>query len=114
MSENGMLATWVGTYVPPDTQLVLFCNKDKANDLVERLLRIGYYNIKGCNGFTVDEWQQQGLPIWEPKSVNAKGFAEAQNKTTLDVRNLPEWEGGIVEGAKLISLPALPARHSEL
>jgi hypothetical protein len=38
-------------------------------------LRIGYFNIRGYNGFTIDEWQQKGHPIWEPKAVNAKTAA---------------------------------------
>ena len=64
MSQNGTLATWVGTLVAPDANLLLICNKQKANDLIERLLRIGYFNIKGYNGFTIDEWQQKGHPVW--------------------------------------------------
>ncbi len=78
------------------------------------MLRIGYFNIKGFNGFTIDEWQQKGLPIWEPKTVNAAGSAAVANKTCLDVRNLGEWKTGVIDGAKLISLNEIPTRFEEV
>lgn len=51
-------------------------------------MRIGYFNIKGFNGFSLDEWEQKGLPIWQPKAVDAKALAAVADKSCLDVRNL--------------------------
>lgn len=57
MSENGNIATWVGTLLSPQTQILLLCESEqKAKDLIERLFRIGYFNIIGYNGFTLDQW----------------------------------------------------------
>ena len=47
----------------------------------------------------------KGHAIWEPKTVNAKTAAQTPDRTHLDVRNLGEWKGGVIEGSKLISLP---------
>ena len=77
MSENGMIASWAGMLLKPETEILLICgNKDKAKEQIERLFRIGYFSIKGYNGFTVDEWKEKGLPIWEPKVVNGQTMLE--------------------------------------
>lgn len=105
MSENGALASWVGAIVAPDTNLLLICNKGKEKDLIQRLFRIGYFNIKGYNSFDLSEWQEKGYPIWEYRTIDANGMAEDKQKSNLDVRNLNEWKStGVIQGSKLISL----------
>ncbi|MFN8549662.1 MAG: molybdopterin-synthase adenylyltransferase MoeB [Candidatus Eisenbacteria bacterium] len=49
----------------------------------------------------------------EPEELNAK-LARGDRFVLLDVRNPEEWEICRIEGAKLIPLPDLPARVSEL
>lgn len=73
MSEKGTMATWVGSLISPETPILLLCeNKEKAKDSVERLLRIGYFNIKGYNGFDINQWEAQGHKVWEPSFVSAQ------------------------------------------
>ena len=71
-------------------------------------MRIGYFNIKGYNDFTIDDWKGKGFDIVEPVIVDGSALAEDKEKTTLDVRNPGEWRStGIVQNAKLISLSEL-------
>lgn len=112
MSENGTMATWVGSLISPETPILLLCeNKEKAKDSVERLLRIGYFNIKGYNGFDINQWEAQGHKVWEPSFVSAQQFHAQGHVNVLDVRNPGEWKStGVIEGATLISLSQLKER----
>lgn len=39
---------FIGYTLDPDQEAVLICDTDSfASDLIDRLLKIGYYNIKG-------------------------------------------------------------------
>ena len=82
--------------------------------MVERLLRIGYFNIKGYNNFSIEDWKAKGLPTWEPKTVSAKEFAADSKGKILDVRNLGEWKAGIIDGATTITLGEIPSRWQEV
>lgn len=88
MTEKGTLASWVGLVIPPDASLVLFTEKGREKDLVERLLRIGYFNIKGFNNFTLQDWKNKGYETWEPKTISTKEYLEHPDGTIVDVRNL--------------------------
>jgi rhodanese-related sulfurtransferase len=115
MTENGTVAAWVGLLLKPEEEILLFCSKDKSKEIIERLFRVGYFKIRGYNGFTLDEWQEKGLPIWEPKAVDGKAMSEAHGITMLDIRTLPEWrQNGVIEGAKLISLGDIPSKMDDL
>lgn len=104
MIEKGPIASWTGLVIPPGTSLILFTEEGRAQDLIERLLRIGYFDIKGYNNFKMEDWKNKGFPAWSPKIVNAKAAFEDANRTHVDVRNLGEWKKGIIEGAKCITL----------
>lgn len=114
MTEKGTLASWVGMFITPGAPLVLFCDQERSKDLVERLLRIGYFDIRGYNNFTIEEWKAKEYPVWEPKTVTAAELAAAENKSILDVRNEGEWKAGVVEGSKLLSMKEIPQRHEEV
>lgn len=88
MTEKGALASWAGLVIPPNTNLILFTEPDRAQDLIERLLRIGYFNIQGHNNFTIEQWKAKGYPTWEPKTVSAKELLADENRYVVDVRNL--------------------------
>jgi hypothetical protein len=57
MTENGMIAAWTGNLIKPESSILLICKKDGAKDLIERFFRVGFFNIKGYNDFTIDEWK---------------------------------------------------------
>jgi hypothetical protein len=57
MTENGMIAAWIGALLKPEINILLICKNDSGRDQIQRLFRIGFFNIKGYNGFTIDEWK---------------------------------------------------------
>jgi rhodanese-related sulfurtransferase len=115
MSESGTIASWVGLLLKPKTEILLVCSKGKARDQIERLFCAGFFNIKGHNGFTIEEWETLGQPLWHPRLVTAKAMVETSNITNLDVRSLAEWkQTGVIKDSKLISLGELPYRIAEV
>lgn len=81
-------------------------------EIAERFFRIGYFNIRGYNDFTMSDWKG---PSWKPKIVNFDQFKELKEVKHLDVRNKPEYaSGGVIENSILIPLPELYKRVGEL
>ena len=60
-------------------------------------MRIGYFNIKGYNGFSIEDWKKKGYETVEPVVVDGASLAADKERTTLDVRNPGEWRStGVV------------------
>ena len=111
ITEKGTLASWVGTHFPVDSKIVIFCNADRREDMIERLLRVGYFNILGVNDFSMEDWKSKEFEWFAPKAVKVTAFKDLKDYTIVDVRKPPEWKKtGIAEGAKLIPLPELENR----
>jgi hypothetical protein len=53
LAENGGMTTWLGTMFDPKTEFLIFAEKDKIDEISERVTRIGY-TIAGFNNFTID------------------------------------------------------------
>ena len=111
MTEKGAVASWAGLIIPPNSKIVLFTETGQAEDMIERLLRIGYFNIEGFNDFSMNDWKAKGYETMEVKQVDAKQMKADEKRTNLDVRNLGEWRKGYIDGAKCITLGEIPTRH---
>ena len=75
MTENGTMASWAGALIDPATEILLFSTEEKIKENVERLLRIGYFNIKGYNGFNIEDWKAKGFETVEPVIVDGNAMA---------------------------------------
>ena len=76
------------------------------------MLRIGFFNVKGYNNFKVTDYPSDK---YIPKIVDGKQALEIENRTHLDVRNVPEFKStGVMENSILIPLPELRGRTAEL
>jgi hydroxyacylglutathione hydrolase len=110
---DGQYASWVGTVLRPEDELLVLAPPGRAEEAVVRLARVGYERIAGFVPDTADAWRAAALDVaatgWEPapRAVRA-------GRRVLDVRRRPEWEAGHVEGAVHVSLAQLPARAGEL
>lgn len=87
--EGGMLAGWIGSIISPKTGLLLFTDSsDKAEELIRRILRIGYHVI-GYNGFTIEEWIAGGGKISQPVYAKPDEINNNPDRVVVDVRNQP-------------------------
>jgi hydroxyacylglutathione hydrolase len=113
LTAKGTLVGWVSKILPsPETEYLLFTDAGKWEETAERLIRVGFFNIRGYNNFAIDAWQGE---TWKPTIYKFDHVKEEKDLTFLDVRNEPEFKStGVVEGAILIPLPDLPKRAHEL
>ncbi len=98
---NGGFATWVGTLIDPQEEVVLYGEKNTVVEAIRRLLRIGYTNIRGYADFPIEEWQLKGQQAYKPE------WAESlfdTGRSVVDVRKPQEWKNGIADTPDTIML----------
>lgn len=86
LPSKGAITTWISNIFPPETEFLVVSEKGKFEEIADRLLRIGYFNIKGYNGFELSEWQGE---LSRPTVIGFEKYKELKEISHLDVRNLP-------------------------
>ncbi len=108
-----MFSTWVGFFVPGDSQIVLGLGP-AANAAKARLelARIGFDNVLGFirAGSLSGTRRLPQVKVCDLKAGLKRGGAPL----VLDVRTPGEWKESHVGGARHLPLPALPSRLAEL
>jgi len=104
--ENGKsFATFVGSLIAYDNQIILIANDKEMEDLTRKLMRIGFDNIYGyvsdVTGF--DNLQKAKLI----DSDQLKQQIKKGNIQIIDVRTPAEYESGHIKGAQNIPLNTL-------
>jgi glyoxylase-like metal-dependent hydrolase (beta-lactamase superfamily II)/rhodanese-related sulfurtransferase len=110
---DGQYASWVGTLLAPDQEILLIADRDRIEEAVMRLARVGYENVIGVIEGGAEGWRAAGLPVGSIPMVPAESLA-GSGRNILDVRRTREWEEGHVPGATHIPLAELPQRAGEL
>jgi len=110
---DGQYASWVGTLLAPDQEILLVAEEERVEEAVMRLARVGYENVVGVLEGGMAGWRRAGLPVATTTQVAAPALA-APGKRVLDVRRSREWEDGHPAGAVHIPLAELPRRAREL
>jgi len=112
---NGQFGPWVGELINPDAELILVCDKDKEQETVLRLARVGYEKVKGYLQGGIAAWASTEIPVNTIHSVTAEEFV-SKNATTgiIDVRRPGEWESGVLQGATLITLSELEKSTAQI
>ncbi len=115
---RGDLAPWVGTMIPDVKHpLVVVCDEGTQEEVVTRLARVGYDNVRGFLDGGIAAWIGDGREIDRIESISAEEFAHRLNAGGLnvfDVRKQGEWDAGHVEGARFASLQFLNDHLAEL
>jgi glyoxylase-like metal-dependent hydrolase (beta-lactamase superfamily II)/rhodanese-related sulfurtransferase len=112
---DGQYASWVGTLVNPDQDLVLLADPEREEEAVMRLARVGYERVVGVVDGGIAAWQGAGLPVQSLDTVPIAALAEpADGRRVLDVRRDNEWRSGHLPGATHVPLHLLPKRLAEL
>ena len=112
-------ATWAGSVLPPDRDLILVL--DRAGDLWEvcwQLLRIGYPLPRGWLGGGMFAWRTAGKPIEVLPQWTVHQLRQALDKDrdllVLDVRQPAEWSEGHIPQARHITGAEITKRADEL
>jgi len=112
VSLDGQFASWVGTLLPPDREILLVVEPDRAEEAVMRLGRVGYEKIGAILEGGIEGWRAAGLPVDTLDTVPADRLRPGDR--VLDVRRASEWDDAHIEGAVHIPLARLPERVGEL
>jgi len=100
---------YAGTLIPTDAPIFVIagCNATTEQTIL-RLLRVGYDNIVGYLDGGYETWVKNDGGMYDLHAIEAEKFKEIyekdKNTIVLDIRNRPEWEDGVLEGAKLLPL----------
>lgn len=105
--ENGKsLATWIGSLVDYQQQLVLIADDDTTEDLTRKLMRIGMDNIYGF----VTDLDKMNMELEKSNLVTSTEVQKHLDKNDvqiIDVRTENEYGNGHIRGAENISLTTL-------
>lgn len=71
--------------ITPETDIILFAEPGKWQVVAEMLLRIGYFNIRGYNNFTMADWKGES---WKPVIIKFDGLKDHKDGRHLDVRTV--------------------------
>jgi len=109
---DGQYASWVGTLVKPDDDIVLVVDAGREEEAVMRLARVGYERVVAILDGGHPAWEKSGRPVrrtpqLEPAAVNG-------GRRVIDVRRPREWEAGHIEGALHVPLARLPEQIGAL
>lgn len=105
---NGNFAPWVGTLVPDLKQPILIvAEKDKVEEVVIRLSRVGYDNSLGYLDGSFEAWKNAGKEVDTIESITAEELKERlkdDNANLIDARRKSEYGAQHVVGAQNIPL----------
>ena len=112
VSLDGQYASWVGTLIRPDDEIVLIVDPRRAEEAVTRLTRVGYERVVGLLDGGHEAWRAAGLPAQALPEVAGERLEPGTR--VLDVRRPAEWDRFHLRGATNIPLAQLPNRLGEL
>jgi rhodanese-related sulfurtransferase len=109
---GGQFASWAGSILGLDRDLILVADDDAAaQEARMRLARVGIEKVQGYLAGGVAGWTGAGLALAEMEQISAPDLrAEidaGEDVSVVDVRRPSEWEQGHVEGALLHPLDRL-------
>jgi hypothetical protein len=81
-----MICQMISQIIEPETPFALVTDPGSEEEIIERLLRIGYMNILGYNGFSMKDWKGQ---LIMPGIKKLEELDPQKHKIFIDVRNKP-------------------------
>lgn len=101
---NGEFAPWVGALIVDVKQpIILVTEKDKEEESITRLSRVGFDNIIGCLDGGFEAWLFSGKPVETIDRISAKQFEQDFDSTKndiIDVRKESEYEVEHIDNAQ--------------
>lgn len=107
---DGTFAVWLGTLVNINTSILLLTEEGKEKESINRMLRVGFENIRGFLEGGIESWIKSGKKFEGIHSIDAEAFEKeikGGRYLLLDVRNNTEYENGHIKGSIHIPLNVL-------
>ena len=115
---NGKYATWAGTLLDPDTDLVIVADPGGEEEAAVRLGRIGFDRVAGFLDGGMDALTSGAERLCRTARITAATLAELQQTDTppvvVDVRTEKEWHAKRIDGSVNIPLNRLPELSTEI
>ncbi len=109
---NGKYATWAGTLLDPDTDLVIVADPGGEGEAAVRLGRIGLDRVAGFLDGGMDALGSRAELLCRTARITAGALAELRQTDTppvvVDVRTEKEWREKRIDGSLNIPLNRLP------
>ncbi|HTS89919.1 MAG TPA: rhodanese-like domain-containing protein [Gemmatimonadales bacterium] len=113
VSLDGQYASWVGTLVSPEQPLLLVAERDRLEEAVLRLARVGYERVDAVLEGDTGSWEAAGLRTRKLDRLSHRSWT-AEDRRILDVRRQREWNDFHIPGATHLPLAELPERLADL
>ncbi len=112
MGLSGQFASWAGTLLSPQSPVVLVGeDPERIDEARLRLARVGLESVAGQLSGGVEAWQASGRPLARTEQIDVDELRERLREDptlrVVDVRRLPEWNGGHIAGARSMPLHQL-------
>lgn len=111
-------ATWAGTVIPPDTDMLLVVDRPSdVGEVIWELLRIGYHLPVGWLRGGMTAWRVGGRAVEHTPQATVHDIKDKLDRgevSLVDVRQPAEWAAGHVPGATFITGAELPDRLREI
>lgn len=108
---GGQYATWAGTLIPMEREIVLVAEEDRVEEARMRLARVGLENVSGYLGGGIQRWSEAGLELARIPQIAVDELharlAENPELQLVDVRQPGEYGGGHAPGATTAPLARL-------
>lgn len=110
------LATWAGTLLPYDRDIVLLADSDDRIATARRtLMLIGHDRViaRGRRGLR-EEWRSRESALSTTEYMDTETLARATDRAVIDVRGRAEWDEGHLAQARHIYLGDLAERVKDI
>ena len=106
-------ATWLGWLIPdPATPLVIVADPGQdLGEVIGQALKIGYQNLAGTLVGGMPAWEAAGQPVATTPLLTP---CQVDPATVIDVRQVSEYAGGHLPGARNIELGALTSQAAQV
>ena len=102
---DGSFAPWVGDLIrDTQTPILLVVNKDRVEEAVTRLSRVGFDNTFGFLEGGIEAWEQAGFESDSVAQISAENLSGLNNPVIIDVRKEAEYNSQSVDEASNMPL----------
>ncbi len=98
---GGQFASWAGSLIGLDRDLILVAEHQTAEEARMRLARVGIERVVGVLEDGIAGWAGAGLPLAATGQITVQELdAQRGELAVVDVRRQPEWNDGHIPGAE--------------
>ncbi|NOY84813.1 MAG: MBL fold metallo-hydrolase [Nitrospirae bacterium] len=112
---DGKYATWVGTLLNKDHEIVLIAEPDRIEEAIIRLGRIGFHNVIGYLEGGMESLKERPDLLTQTTRITAADLHNlGKEATIIDIRTANEWTEAHITGSSNIPLNQLQNRLDEV